>query len=111
MNLATTYMGMSLPTPMIVGSSPLTDDLDLVKRLEDAGASALVLPSLYEEEIKGEQIAAFLHSESHGDSSAEAGERARDRGVSAEQDRALDDAVPKAMSVRGVQASGVARLG
>jgi dihydroorotate dehydrogenase (fumarate) len=51
----------------------LSDDIDLVKELEDEGAAAIVLRSLYEEEIKGEQIAAFLHSESHGDSSAEAG--------------------------------------
>lgn len=43
MNLATTYMGIPLSSPMIVGSSPLTEDLDLVKQLEDAGASALVL--------------------------------------------------------------------
>src|SRR5262245_23657948 len=73
MELNTTYLGIRLPHPLMVGAGPLGDDLDVVKELEDAGAAAIVLRSLYEEEIKGEQIAAFLHSESHGDSSAEAG--------------------------------------
>jgi dihydroorotate dehydrogenase (fumarate) len=72
MNLATTYMGISLPSPMIVGSSPLTGDLDLVKRLEDAGASALVLPSLYEEQVTCEQMSDFFSSETYEDSFSEA---------------------------------------
>jgi dihydroorotate dehydrogenase (fumarate) len=73
MELNTTYLGMRLPHPLIVGSGPLSDDLDLVKELEDAGAAAIVLRSLYEEEIVGEQIAAVRHSESYDDSSPEAG--------------------------------------
>ena len=72
MNLATTYMGMPLRAPMVVGSSPLTEDLDMVRRLEDEGAAALVLPSLYEEEITGEQMADFFSSETYGDSFPEA---------------------------------------
>ena len=72
MNLGTTYMGIRLPHPMIVGASPLTDDLDLVKQLEDQGAAAFVLRSLYEEEITDEQMAGFFFSEAHDDSFAEA---------------------------------------
>ena len=72
MNLATTYMGIPLRNPMIVGSSPLTGDLDLVRRFEDEGAAALVLPSLYEEQITGEQMADFFSSETHSDSFPEA---------------------------------------
>lgn len=72
MNLATTYMGMPLQSPLIVGSSPLTDDLDIAKRLEDNGAAALVLPSLYEEEITCEQMSDFFSTESYGDSFPEA---------------------------------------
>jgi len=72
MNLATTYMGIPLRSPMVVGSSPLTEDLDTVRRLEDEGAAALVLPSLYEEEITGEQMADFFSSETYGDSFPEA---------------------------------------
>jgi dihydroorotate dehydrogenase (fumarate) len=72
MNLATTYLGLRLPHPMIVGSGPLTDDLGTVRALEDAGAAAFVLPPLFEEEIAGEQMSEFLHSEGHDDSFAEA---------------------------------------
>jgi dihydroorotate dehydrogenase (fumarate) len=72
MNLSTTYLGMRLPNPLVIGSGPLTDDLDMVKQLEDAGAAALVLRSLYEEEITGEQMTAFFCAENYGDSSAEA---------------------------------------
>jgi len=72
MSLATRYLGIALPHPLIVGSSPLTDDIDDVRRLEDAGAAALVLRALYEEEITGEQMDDFFNSESHGESFAEA---------------------------------------
>ncbi|HEX6649100.1 MAG TPA: dihydroorotate dehydrogenase-like protein [Pyrinomonadaceae bacterium] len=72
MNLTTTYMGIPLRSPMIVGSSPLSEDLDIVRRLEDEGAAALVLPSLYEEEITCEQLSDFFSIESYGDSFPEA---------------------------------------
>ena len=72
MNLNTTYLGLQLPHPLMVGPGPLTDELDSVKQLEDNGAAALVLRSLYEEEIKGEQMAAFCNTEPHNESFAEA---------------------------------------
>jgi len=73
MNLTTTYLGMPLPHPLIVGAAgALTDDLDTVKQLEDAGAAALVLRSLYEEEITGEQLSSYFYSDGHSGSSAEA---------------------------------------
>ncbi len=72
MNLTTTYMGLSLKSPLIVGSSPLTQDLDTVRQLEDAGAAVLILPSLYEEQITGEQMADFFSSETYEDSFPEA---------------------------------------
>jgi dihydroorotate dehydrogenase (fumarate) len=72
MDLSTTYLGMRLPHPLIVGAGPLGDDLDTVRALEDAGAALLVLRSLYEEEITGEQMDAFLNAETHNDSFAEA---------------------------------------
>jgi dihydroorotate dehydrogenase (fumarate) len=78
MDLTTTYLGLRLPHPLIVGAGPLGDDLDTVRALEDAGAALLVLRSLYEEEITGEQMDAFLSSESHSDSFAEAGTYAPD---------------------------------
>jgi dihydroorotate dehydrogenase (fumarate) len=72
MDLRTSYLGMRLPHPLIVGAGPLGDDLDTARALEDAGAALLVLRSLYEEEITGEQMDAFLNAESHRDSFAEA---------------------------------------
>jgi len=72
MDLSTTYLGKRLPHPLIVGAGPLGDDLDRVKELEDAGASMLVLRSLYEEEITGEQMDAFFNAESHSESFPEA---------------------------------------
>jgi dihydroorotate dehydrogenase (fumarate) len=72
MDLSTTYLGFRLPHPFLPGASPLCDDLDAVRRLEDAGAPALVLRSLFEEQIVGEQLSAFAHIERHHESSAEA---------------------------------------
>lgn len=72
MDLTTTYLGLNLANPFVVGASPLADDLDEAKRLEDAGAAAIVMRSLFEEQIVREQVAAFLHTEMHGESYAEA---------------------------------------
>ncbi len=58
MDLSTTYMGFLLPHPLMPGSSPLCGNLDLVRRLEDAGAAALVMPTLFEEADFEEQPAA-----------------------------------------------------
>jgi dihydroorotate dehydrogenase (fumarate) len=72
MDLSTTYLGKRLPNPFIVGAGPLGDELDRVRILEDFGASLIVLRSLYEEEITGEQMDAFFEAESYRDSFAEA---------------------------------------
>jgi dihydroorotate dehydrogenase (fumarate) len=72
MDLSTTYLGMRLPHPLIVGAGPLGDDVDMARALEDAGAALIVLRSLYEEEITGEQMDDMLHVESHSESFPEA---------------------------------------
>jgi len=72
MDLSTTYLGLKLPHPLMPGASPMVDDLDTVKRLEDSGAAAIVMHSLFEEQIAREQVATFVHTESHGYSFAEA---------------------------------------
>jgi dihydroorotate dehydrogenase (fumarate) len=65
MNLKTTYMGLDLRTPLVVAPSPLSERIDEIKRLEDAGASAIVLYSLFEEQIRYERYE--LHwSTTHG---------------------------------------------
>jgi dihydroorotate dehydrogenase (fumarate) len=51
MDLRTRYLGLELAHPFMPGASPLDDDLDMVLRLEDAGASAIVMHSLFEEDI------------------------------------------------------------
>ena len=57
MNLSTTYMGFELAHPLVPGASPMVDDLDLVRRLEDAGAAMIVMHSLFEEQIVAEEVA------------------------------------------------------
>ena len=60
MDLNTTFLGIELKNPFVVGASPLTNSMDRVKRLEDAGAAALVMHSLFEEQIIHEEdIAGF----------------------------------------------------
>lgn len=54
MDLTTTYMGLTLPHPIVPSASPLSDSLDGIRRLEDAGAPAIVMFSLFEEQIEGE---------------------------------------------------------
>jgi dihydroorotate dehydrogenase (fumarate) len=71
MNLTTTYLGFTLPHPLMPGASPLVDDLDMVRRLEDAGAAAIVMHSLFEEQIAAEEHAAGRLA-AHGDSFGEA---------------------------------------
>ena len=51
MDLSTTYLGLTLAHPFMAGASPLADHLDTARRLEDGGAAALVLHSLFEEQL------------------------------------------------------------
>jgi dihydroorotate dehydrogenase (fumarate) len=55
MDLTTRYLGLNLRTPLVPSASPLSDDLDNIKRMEDAGASAVVLHSLFEEQVTSER--------------------------------------------------------
>ncbi|MCB8944426.1 MAG: dihydroorotate dehydrogenase-like protein [Ardenticatenaceae bacterium] len=54
MNLSTTYLGLNLKNPLVPSSSPLTRDLSKLKQMEDAGAAAIVLYSLFEEQVNWE---------------------------------------------------------
>lgn len=55
MDLTTKYMGLTLKNPIVPSASPLSKDIDSARRLEDAGASALVMYSLFEEEIEDDE--------------------------------------------------------
>lgn len=72
MSLATTYLGLKLKNPIMPGASPLVDHLDNIRRLEDAGASAIVMHSLFEEQITNDQFAEFAHTENPAESFSEA---------------------------------------
>jgi len=54
MDLTTRYMGLALKNPLVASASPLNTDVGNIRRLEDAGAAAVVLPSLFEEQIRAE---------------------------------------------------------
>lgn len=72
MSLASRYMGFELAHPIIPGASPLVDDMDAVRRLEDAGAPMIVMHSLFEEQIVGEEVQVNRALESARDSYGEA---------------------------------------
>jgi dihydroorotate dehydrogenase (fumarate) len=67
-DLATEYLGLKLSNPLVPSSSPLTGDAATARRLEDAGAAAIVMPSLFEEEVhqSEESVARFLHEQAIG---------------------------------------------
>jgi dihydroorotate dehydrogenase (fumarate) len=73
MNLTTDYLGLKLANPLVPSASPLSKDADSVRRLEDAGASAIVMYSLFEEEVRAEDqfMDAFLYNQDIGHSEAD----------------------------------------
>jgi len=73
MSLTTRYLGLTLAHPIVAAASPLTATLDGMRRLEDAGAAAVVMASLYEEQIRAEDTAYALYTEHGSNSQAEAG--------------------------------------
>lgn len=72
MDLRTRYLGLDLAHPFMPGASPLVDDLDTVRRVEDAGASAIVMRSLFEEQIVRERTRTMHDVDAHVDTFAEA---------------------------------------
>ena len=72
MNLTTNYLGFKLRTPLVVSASPMSEDLDNLKRMADAGASAIVLYSLFEEQLRQDRLELSRHLEHGTESYAEA---------------------------------------
>lgn len=72
MDLTTEYLGIKLKNPLLPGASPLSDDLDTVRRLEDAGAPAIIMRSLFEEQLAMEERATLEDIGLHTFSSPEA---------------------------------------
>ena len=72
MSLTTSYLGLKLKNPLMPGASPLADNLDSVRRLEDAGAAAIVLNSLFAEQIERREQMFARHIARWNDNFAEA---------------------------------------
>jgi len=72
MDLTTTYLGMKLRTPLVPSASPLSEEIDNIKRMEDSGASAVVLSSLFEEQLLLDRYELHHHLTHGAESFAEA---------------------------------------
>jgi dihydroorotate dehydrogenase (fumarate) len=73
MDLTTTYMGLKLRNPLVMSAcQPLSEEIDNIKRAEESGAGAVVLYSLFEEQLRADAAELHHHTTSTADSSAEA---------------------------------------
>ncbi len=70
-DLTTRYLGLNLRTPLVASASPLSQEIDSIRHLEDAGASAIVLYSLFEEQLRRESLELDFYLTEGTDSSAE----------------------------------------
>ena len=114
-DLSTAYLGLELENPLVPSSSPLTGELDSAKKLEDAGASALVLPSLFEEAIiyEQQQLEQYVHSQVLGHYEAQSFQPVPDE-YSSELDNYLEHIqqlknaldIPVIASLNGISTSG-----
>jgi dihydroorotate dehydrogenase (fumarate) len=73
MDLTTQYMGLQLKNPLVASASPLGADLGNIRHLEDAGAAAIVLPSIFEEQIEADMLHETLTAVGPENSSAARG--------------------------------------
>ena len=72
MDLSTTYLGLKLRTPLVPAASPLSEEISSIKEMEDHGASAVVLYSLFEEQLRQDSIELAKHLQHGTESYAEA---------------------------------------
>jgi dihydroorotate dehydrogenase (fumarate) len=115
MNLTTQWLGLTLKNPFVPSSSPMSRSLDAVKQLEDAGASAIVMYSLFEEAVQAEEegLTSFLHHQETGHAEAD-GFLPDHADFPGELDRYLEQIaalkatvdMPVVASLNGVTASG-----
>lgn len=115
MDLKTTYLGLELSNPIIASASPLTADLDGICRLADAGTAAVVMSSIYEEQITADELAQAELMDSGRDSHPETSDyfpsSYRDQGVLAGRLETLRLArertcIPIIASLNGITQSG-----
>lgn len=72
MDLTTAYLGLTLRSPLVASSSPVTARLDSLRRVADAGVGAVVLPSLFEEQVRQQEAADLVLTERHEHAFSEA---------------------------------------
>jgi dihydroorotate dehydrogenase (fumarate) len=115
MHLTTKWLGLELKNPFVPSASPLSRSLDASRRLEDAGASAIVMYSLFEEAVRSEEegMARFLHEQDTGHAEADSYLPSH-QDFPGELDRYLEQVaslkasleIPVIASLNGVTASG-----
>jgi len=117
-DLSTTYLGLQLRSPLVASSGPLTARIDSLRALEQAGVAAVVLPSLFEEQIEYEDMEADRLSDFGTDSNPEASGYFPDLGeyesVADRYVRHLEEAkkalsIPVVASLNGVSPGGWVR--
>jgi dihydroorotate dehydrogenase (fumarate) len=72
MDITTTYLGIKLKSPIVCSAGPLSEKISNIREMEDAGAGAVVLYSIFEEQIEHEQLELDYHTSVHAESFAEA---------------------------------------
>lgn len=72
MEITTTYLGMKLKSPIVCSAGPLVEKISNIREMEDAGAGAVVLYSMFEEQIENEELELYHHTSDHDESFAEA---------------------------------------
>lgn len=72
MDLSTTYLGLKLKSPIVPSAGPLSHEISSIKLMEDAGAGAVVLYSLFEEQLEHESLELYHHTAGSAESFAEA---------------------------------------
>lgn len=102
MNLATAYMGLELRNPLVASASPLSQTVDGIRRLEEAGVGAVVLYSLFEEELRREAELFSVLGTAGSESFAEALTYMPDAGESSESARRYLSLIERARDAVGI---------
>lgn len=102
MNLRTNYLGLELRSPLVASASPISKEIDNIKKLEDAGAGAVVLFSLFEEQLIGDQRELHYHTTSHNEISPEAASYFPDPGDYKMGPEAYLEHISKAKAATGI---------
>lgn len=119
-DLRTTFLGLELAGPVVVSANPLTRQVDSLLQLQHAGAAAVVLPSLFQEEVEDEELEAmrlldvgdgFVEFDSAPLSEVDASGMGTDRHVRLVEEAKAALSIPVIASVNGTHSAGWTRYG